>query len=101
MEEIFENSILDDLFNIRTAGFECLFSKKYGIEESKKFLVLEKQLEMLVNKYVENENVKQEILTQFEELMLYQISYWKNVYYKLGIADGIKLEKDVKRMYEI
>ena len=33
MEEMFENKVLDDLYNVRRDGFECIFINHYGEPE--------------------------------------------------------------------
>ena len=63
MEEMFENKVLDDLYEIRRDGFESIFINHYGeSEEIQKSRISENKLTEAIQKSIKNESVKEEIL---------------------------------------
>ena len=98
MENIFEDALLDDLFNVRTDGFECSYIKKYGKEKEKYFSKLEDDLIKTLNSVISDEDVIDDILEQFEDIKQAERSYWNRIYYKLGIVDGRKFETETKEI---
>lgn len=98
MEEIFENSILDELFEARSNGFPVPYTKKYGKKEEKYFSQLEENIEKSLDKVITDSKIKEDIISKFNELRCEESIYWDKAYYKLGILDGIKLVSEAKKM---
>lgn len=100
MEEIFESSVLDDLFTIRSDGFECLFLKKYGKqEELEQSDPLHDKLENLIKQIVKDESKKKEILKlldDFSMALIGEMCFWNEQFYKLGFTDAHGLKIDIK-----
>lgn len=100
MEEIFENSVLDDLFTIRSDGFECLFLKKYGKqEELEQSDPLHDNLENLIKEVVKEESKKKEILKLLDDFsmsLIGEMCFWNKQFYKLGFSDANGLKIEVK-----
>lgn len=100
MEEIFKSSLLDDLFTIRSDGFECLFIKKYGKqEELEKSEPIHNQLENLI-KQIKDESKKNEILKlldDFSTALIGEMCFWNEQFYKLGFSDAHGLKIEVKK----
>lgn len=100
MEEIFESSVLDDLFSIRSDGFESLFLKKYGKqEELEQSDPLQNKLENLIKQVIKDESKKEEILKLLDEFamsLIGEMCFWNEQFYKLGFSDAHGLKIEVK-----
>lgn len=105
MEEMFENKVLDDLYEIRRDGFESIFINHYGeSEEIQKSRASENQLTEKVEKFVKNKKKKKQILEKLEEYtddLLGKMCFWEQQYYKLGFVDGMYFKKEMKDQKEI
>lgn len=67
MEDLYENKILDDLYEIRE-GFITSYKKKYGeLEETKKAEQAEDELVNFMKKFIKDENTMKEL---FEKINL-------------------------------
>ena len=99
MEELFENKILDDLYEIRE-GFITSYKKKYGeLEETKKAEQAEDELVNFMKKFIKDENTMKELfekINKFEGYALDEMCCWHKPYYKLGFIDGMRLKKEIK-----
>ena len=61
MEDLYENKILDDLYEIRE-GFITSYKKKYGeLEETKKAEQAEDELVNFMKKFIKDENTMKEL----------------------------------------
>lgn len=99
MEDLYENKILDDLYEIRE-GFITSYKKKYGeLEETKKAEQAEDELVNFMKKFIKDENTMKELfekINKFEGYALDEMCFWHKPYYKLGFIDGIRLKKEIK-----
>ena len=99
MEELFENKILDDLYEIRE-GFITSYKKKYGeLEETKKAEQAEDELVNFMKKFIKDENTMKELfekINKFEGYALDEMCFWHKPYYKLGFIDGMRLKKEIR-----
>ncbi len=104
MENIFEDSVLSDLFAIRRDGFEKLVTKNYGAcEELKKVDKTNQELQKLVKETIEDKEKQIEILNQlygFHDAMFGEMEYWSEHYYKFGLVDGLFLKEEIKGIIE-
>ena len=99
MEDLFENKILDDLYEIRE-GFITSYKKKYGeLEETKKAEQAEDELVNFMKKFIKDENTMKELfekINKFEGYALDEMCFWHKPYYKLGFIDGMRLKKEIR-----
>ena len=99
MEDLYENKILDDLYEIRE-GFITSYKKKYGeLEETKKAEQAEDELVNFMKKFIKDENTMKELfekINKFEGYALDEMCFWHKPYYKLGFIDGMKLKKEIR-----
>ena len=99
MEDLYENKILDDLYEIRE-GFITSYKKKYGeLEETKKAEQAEDELVNFMKKFIKDENTMKELfekINKFEGYALAEMCFWHKPYYKLGYIDGMKLKKEIR-----
>ena len=100
MEEMFENKLLDDLFEIRGDGLECAIVKKYGeCEDAQKALKAEEKLTKLLKETIQDDNVLikvLEALNDFEGYRIEEMCFWDKQYYKLGFVDGFYIKKEIR-----
>lgn len=105
MEEMFENKVLDDLYNVRRDGFECIFIKHYGEpEEIKEPKKIDEKLKDNIKQIVKEQNEQKQILDvlgQFQDSVLGEMCFWEQQYYKLGFVDGVYFKKEMKEQKEI
>lgn len=95
IEEFFKESILQKLFDAKNEEFEHYISKTP--EDKEKRNKIEKNLKALLT-YVDGEHyeyVKKEMDEILWQMMEYA-GWWNELYYKLGIIDGVKLDKEIK-----
>ena len=99
MEELFENKILDNLYEIREE-FITSYKKKYReLEETKKAKQAEDELVNFMKKFIKDENTMKELfekINKFEGYALDEMCFWHKPYYKLGFIDGMRLKKEIK-----
>lgn len=99
MEDLYENKILDDLYEIRE-GFITSYKKKYGeLEETKKAEQAEDELVNFMKKFIKDENTMKELfekINKFEGYALAEMCFWHKPYYKLGFIDGMRLKKEIR-----
>lgn len=99
MEDLYENKILDDLYEIRE-GFITSYKKKYGeLEETKKAEQAEDELVNFMKKFIKDENTMKELfekINKFEGYALDEMCFWHKPYYKLGFIDGMRLKKEIR-----
>ena len=99
MEKLYENKILDDLYEIRE-GFITSYKKKYGeLEETKKAEQAEDELVNFMKKFIKDENTMKELfekINKFEGYALDEMCFWHKPYYKLGFIDGMRLKKEIR-----
>lgn len=98
IEEVFENPILEDLYNIRTRGFQSAYEESY--QKRKKIEEKKIELENVFKKLIKDEDARNKIIEQCEELLYEEKDYWNFAYYKLGICDGIFISRDIKTELE-
>ena len=100
MEDLFENKILNDLYEIREDWFFISYKKKYGeLEETKKAEQAEDELINFMKKFIKDDNTMKELfekINKFEGYALEEMCFWHKPYYKLGFIDGIRLKKEIK-----
>lgn len=99
MEEMFEDKVLDDLFDIRTNGLERRYLDKYGEpEELKEKEKIEQEMMDLVKKLVPDIESQNQIIDKFQnfkENMMSEICFWHKPYYKMGFIDGLNGKKEI------
>ena len=99
VNELFENQVLNDIYETRGDGLECLYIRMYGEpEEIKETKQAKKELEDLMKELIQDEEKQKEVwlkLDKFEGCMLGEMSFWDKQYYKLGFLDRIYLKKEI------
>ena len=97
MENFFKNSILEELFENRSAEFS-----HFIIKNSKEFHKLNNSMKEKISslmRYVP-ERDKEEIQTEIEDFMFDNVlalsEFWNSRYYKIGFSDGLKVKKEVE-----
>ena len=99
MEDLYENKILDDLYETRE-GFITSYKKKYGeLEETKKSEQAKDELINFMKKFIKDENTMKELfekINKFEGYALAEMCFWHKPYYKLGFIDGMRLKKEIR-----
>ncbi len=99
VNEIFENQILNDIYETRGDGLECLYIQMYGEpEEIKKTRQAKKELEDLMKELVKDQEKQKQLwlkLDRFEGCMSAETNLWDRQYYKLGFLDRIYLKKEI------
>ncbi len=99
VNEIFENQILNEIYETRGEGLECFYIRMYGEpKEIKETKQAKKELEDLMKKLVKDEEKQKELwlkLDRFEGCMSGEMSFWDRQYYKLGFLDKIYLKKEI------
>lgn len=101
MEELSENSVLEDLYHQRADRFQSMYIGIYGkpmetnLAEQK-----ENELENIIKQFVQNDSEQDQIfdkLVEYEESMQEEFSFWIKEYYKFGVRDGVNLEKEISQ----
>lgn len=100
VNEIFENQVLNDIYETRGEGLECLYIGMYGEpEEIKETRQTKKELENLMYELVKDKKKQKQLwlkLDRFEGAMSRESSFWNKQYYKLGFLDRIYLKKEIR-----
>lgn len=95
MEELFNRSILDQLYDSICEDFEAMLVKKYDKNgEFVQSIKIEEELISIIKKIVnekENQNKILEQLNKFELAIGKEIDLLCRHYYKLGIVDSKKI----------
>ena len=104
VNELFENQILNDIYETRGDGLQCLYIRMYGkTEEMTEVEKSKKELENLMYELVKDKKKQKELwlkLDRFEGAMSGESSFWNKQYYKLGFLDRIYLKiADNKRKF--
>lgn len=98
VNELFEKQVLNDMYETRRDGLECLYIRMYGEpEEIKETKQAKEELENLMKELVTDEEKQKELwlkLDKFEGCMSGEMSFWDKQYYKLGFLDRIYLKKE-------
>ena len=99
VNELFENQVLNDIYETRGDGLECLYIGMYGEpEEIKETKQAKKELENLMYELVKDKKKQKQLwlkLDKFEGAMSGESSFWNKQYYKLGFLDRIYLKKEI------
>lgn len=97
MEDVFDDEVLDDLFETRSDGFQSYFVKHFGeSEEMKKEKESENKLIDTIKTKVKDEEIQKQIIKLYYEVTDDMVStecFWMKQYYKLGFADRGNLMK--------
>ena len=100
VNELFENQVLNDIYETRGDGLECLYIRMYGEpEEIKETKQAKKELENLMYELVKDKKKQKQIwlkLDRFEGAMSGEMSFWNKQYYKLGFLDKLFLKREIK-----
>lgn len=100
VNELFENQILNDIYETRGDGIEGLYVSMFGEpEDIKETKQAKKELEDLMKELVKDEKNQKELwlkLDRFESCMSGEMSFWEKQYYKLGFLDRIYLKQEIK-----
>ncbi len=100
MEEVFENEILDDLYETRGEKFESIFNGEYDkIEEIRNAKLSEKELTRTIKELIQDEEKQRQILEKlnnFEGRSAEERNFWNKQYYKLGFADGMQFKEEIR-----
>ena len=98
MEEYMEESILDELYETRTRGFEAAFCMEHkGLQEE-----MEKQYYKLIEhikKLIKDEKDRKELLAlveEFSDAKSDEKNFWIKEYYKFGYSDACRLKEEAK-----
>ena len=93
MEEIFENKILDELYEIREGKVENRYLEKYGEGKvEKRANEAENELVEFMKKFIKEEKNMQEFfdkVNNYELATMSAMCCWYKAYYKVGFIDGI------------
>lgn len=101
MEQLFENSVLEELYSKRNeeVSHHCIKNS----EEYKKLEgAMENKLKELLN-YVSGEHyehLEEEIEDFLFKHVLELSEYWCSRYYKIGFADGLNVKKEIAEKLE-
>ena len=100
MEELIKDCVLDDLFDVRTDGFQCVFLKENGnSEEIEEVEQVENELVDMIKDLIQDEKIRDQILEKLEEFAdskIGELCFWNKEYYKFGVRDGVKLKEKEK-----
>ena len=99
VNELFENQILNDIYETRGDGLQCLYIRMYGkTEEMTEVEKSKKELENLMYELVKDKKKQKQLwlkLDRFEGAMSGESSFWNKQYYKLGFLDRIFLKREI------
>ncbi len=100
VSEIFENQVLNDIYETRGDGLECFYIRMYGEpQEIKETKQAKKELENLMYELVKDKKKQKQIwlkLDRFEGAMSGEMSFWNKQYYKLGFLDKLFLKREIE-----
>lgn len=99
VNELFENQVLNDIYETRGDGLQSLYISMYGkTEEITEVENAREELENLMYELVKDKEKQKELwlkLDRFEGAMSGESSFWNKQYYKLGFLDRIYLKKEI------
>lgn len=100
MEDFFEEPILKVLFQSRNQEFEHHILKK-----SKKNKEMVENIESKIRFFLSfiPKDIYQDMSNEIDEIMYQIVSYanfWNELFYKLGVTDGLKLDNETKNKLE-
>ena len=88
VNELFENQVLNDIYETRGDGLDGLYIRMYGEpEEIKETRQAKEELENLMYELVKDKEKQKQLwlkLDRFEGAMSGESSFWNKQYYKLG-----------------
>lgn len=100
MKEMFENKILDEVYEIREEEVEKRYLEKYGKPKNeKKADNAEKELVEFMKKFIKDEKDMKELfnrINRYELATTSEMSFWHKPYYKTGFIDGISFKKQIE-----
>ncbi len=99
MEKLFENPVLDDLYEVRGEELENEYKNKYGVpNEIKRADQMEDEFINTIKKNVTDDKKLEEILSmlnKFEMAIIGKYCFWYAEYYKLGFIDSMCLKNEI------
>lgn len=101
MEELFDNSVLEEMYNERNEEFSHYIIRNNG-EYQKQEQAMKNKLKELLN-YVPGElycKLEEEIEEFLFEHILSLSEFWCSKYYKVGFADGMNVKKEIQKELE-
>ena len=100
-----DNKILDDLFKIRREDFECIIIQKY---KKTKIPIKKEKINMELINFIEKitpDKKSQKLflkkIENFHDCFMMEMEYWSQYYYKFGVMDGVKLDKEIKKQFDL
>lgn len=104
-QQIFENKVLDDLYETRCDHLKAILNKLYKRpEEVEEIQQTERELCDAINNLIKDEEVKKiliEKLNEYEGSIFEETNEWECLYYKMGFTDGICFQEELKEIIEI
>ena len=101
MEELAENSVLEDLYHQRADRFQSMYIGIYGKPmESNLAEQKENEVENIIKQFVQNDREQEQIfdkLVEYEESIQEEFSFWIKEYYKFGVKDGVNLKREINK----
>ena len=100
MNKLFENSLLEKLFNSRSELSHKII--KNSKEYQKLIKSMENRIKQILN-YVPGEHyeaVEKDIDDFLFDHVLNIAEFWNNRYYKIGFSDGLRVKKEVEQSLE-
>ena len=94
MKEMFQNPILDDLFDVRSDGLTSLTLQKNNINSSQEI----SKLKNIIENSIAETNIKNQIFESIEKmdnLTNEETCLLNKSFYKMGFVDGISITKEV------
>ncbi len=101
MNKLFENSLLEKLFNSRSEELSHKIIKN-SKEYQKLIKSMENRIKQILN-YVPGEHyeaVEKDIDDFLFDHVLNIAEFWNNRYYKIGFSDGLRVKKEVEQSLE-
>lgn len=96
MEELFNRSILDQLYDSISDDFETMLLKKKNLDgKFTESLKVEEELIYLIKKVVKDEEKLNQIIDKFELAIGNETDLLCKHYYKLGIVDSKKILMEI------
>ena len=99
MEKLFENPILDDLYEVRGEELENEYKNKYGVpNEIERADKMEDEFINTIKKNITDNEKLEEILSmfnKFEMAIIGKYCFWYAEYYKLGFIDSMCLKNEI------
>ena len=104
LKDIFENQILNELYESSRDGFECIYIKTFGepqeIRETKN---AKEDIEQLIEKIIPDKEKQKELwlkLDKYDGCMSLEMEFWHRQFYKLGVLDKNYLKKEMEELEE-